>query len=137
MKLISRCIRSSVIVLVLILSAYDYVEASPASGMVEATMNFKVSYVLEGYGTKEKPFSVVKPIPNARLIVINSNGDIVANGITDNKGEWNVNISPPIDPRFPSKKMGVVTVITVADGFNEFIKFVVPVNEHGDGVGAA
>ncbi|NOU90569.1 hypothetical protein GC102_33260 [Paenibacillus sp. LMG 31460] len=71
--------------------------------------------------------------PDARLIVIDRNGNIAANGLTDSKGEWSFKINTPIDPRFPSKKMGVVTVITVADGLNEFIKFDAPVNEHGLG----
>lgn len=62
---------------------------------------------------------------------------VEANGLTDIKGEWRVKINIPIDPRFPIKKMGEVTVITVADGFNEYIKFNLPVNEHGDGAGRA
>jgi hypothetical protein len=139
MKLIIQCFRSILVALVLMLLLNNYVEATPTSNMLEATMNFKVSYVLDGYGTKEKPFSdeSLKPIPNARLIVIDFNGNIAANGLTDSKGEWSVKINTPIDPRFSIKRMGVVTVITVADGFNEFIKFDVPVNEHGDGTGMA
>ncbi|MDQ0887936.1 hypothetical protein QFZ81_003024 [Paenibacillus sp. V4I9] len=123
--MIIRLIRYIVLAFVLILSAYDSVEASLARDMVEATMNFKVSTVLDGYGTQDKPFSdeSFKPIPDARLIVIDRNGNIAANGITDHKGEWSVKINTPID--------------TVADGFNEFIKFDVPVNEHGDGLGRA
>jgi hypothetical protein len=70
-----------------------------------------------------------------RLIVVDRNGLVMANGLTDSKGEWSVKINALIDPRFPSKKMSVVTVITVADGFNEDIRFDVPVNEHGDGFG--
>jgi hypothetical protein len=125
--------------LILLFSSNDYAEAIPTSGTVEAEMYFKVTFVLDGYGTKEKPFSdeAVKPIPHARLIVIDSNGFIAANGLTNKKGEWSVKINTPIDPRFQIKKMGVVTVITVADGFNEFIKFNVPVNENGDGEGTA
>jgi hypothetical protein len=137
MKLIIQFTRCIVAVLVLTVSMCDYVKASPANDTVEATMIFKVTHLLGGYGTPEKPLSdeSFKPIPNARLIVIDRNGLIVANGLTDSNGEWSVKINTSIDPRFPSKKMSVVTVITVADGFNEDIRFDVPVNEHGDGFG--
>ena len=109
--------------------------SAPSKGFVEAIMYFKVSSAIDGYGTKKKPFNEksFRPIPNARLIIIDYKGNIVANGLTDSKGQWNIKINTPIDPRFPTKNMGVVTVITVANGFNEFIKFNVPVNEHGDG----
>jgi hypothetical protein len=115
------------------------IEATPTRDRVEAIMHFKVSSVLDGYGTKKKPFNdeSFNPIPNARLIIIDCKGKIAANGLTDSKGEWRIKLNTPIDPHFPTKNMGVLTVITVADGFNEFIKFNVPVNEHGDGTGKA
>ncbi|MBO7746995.1 hypothetical protein I8J29_22585 [Paenibacillus sp. MWE-103] len=114
-----------------------YTENTPTKNRAEARMDVKVTYVLDGYGTKDKPFSDAsfKPIPNARLIIIDCNGKIVGNGITDSKGEWSMKINTPIDRRFPTKNMGIVTVIAVADGFNEFINFNVLVNENGDGAG--
>lgn len=41
------------------------------------------------------------------------------------------------DPRFPTKNMGTITLITIANGFNEHMIFNVPVNEHGDYLGRA
>lgn len=113
--------------------------SAPSKGYVEAIMYFKVSSAIDGNGTKKKPFNEksFRPIPNARLIIIDYKGNIVTNGLTDSKGQWNIKINTPIDPRFPTKNMGVVTVITVADGFNEFINFNVSVNEHGNRAGKA
>ncbi|MBP1962493.1 hypothetical protein [Paenibacillus aceris] len=126
-----------VLVLMLLAFTHNYAEATMASDSAEVNLHVKVSTLLDGYGTQENPISEksFEPIPNARLIVIDRRGSITATGLTDSKGEWSIRLHTPIDPRFPSKKMGVVTVITVADGFNEFINFDVPVNEHGNGEG--
>jgi hypothetical protein len=45
-------------------------------------------------------------------------------------------ITVDLDTRFPAKQMSTITLMTVANGFNEHIIFNVPVNEHGDGKGA-
>ena len=36
------------------------------------------------------------------------------------------------DPLFPNRQMGEVTIITVANGYNEQIDFRVPINEFND-----
>jgi len=72
------------------------------------------------------------PIRNGRVIVINSLGKIIATALTDSKGEVNIPVTVLRDNRFPLKNMGEVTVITIANGYNEFINFSVPINEHFD-----
>ncbi|OZM56973.1 hypothetical protein CIB95_09385 [Lottiidibacillus patelloidae] len=71
------------------------------------------------------------PIKGARILIIDSLGKIVGNVLTDNEGKAVSNFSVPRDPRFPNKDLGVVTVIAIADGYNEFINFNVVLNEHG------
>jgi hypothetical protein len=41
------------------------------------------------------------------------------------------------DPRFPTKRMGTITVITVANGYNEHVEFNVSVNEFDNKTGMA
>jgi hypothetical protein len=77
------------------------------------------------------------PIKNSRVIVINSLGKIIATALTDSKGEVHIPVTVPRDNRFPLKNMGEVTVITVAEGYNEYINFSVPINEHFDKKGRA
>lgn len=72
------------------------------------------------------------PISGARVIVINSLGEIVASELTNAEGEASVSVTVPRDPRFPMLDMGVVTVIAVANGFNEHINFSVPINEYNN-----
>jgi len=74
----------------------------------------------------------VFPIKNSRVIVINSLGKIIATTLTDFNGEANIPVTVFRDKRFPLKNMGEVTVISVADGYNEYINFSVPINEHFD-----
>ncbi|WP_141770585.1 carboxypeptidase-like regulatory domain-containing protein [Bacillus sp. MUM 116] len=73
-----------------------------------------------------------KPIKGARLIVINSLGNIIANVLTNSEGKAAVSITVPKDLRFRKKNMGEVTVIAVANGYNEHINFSVPINEFDD-----
>jgi hypothetical protein len=101
---------------------------------IKATMTFKADYFNGIEPISDKSFT---PIENARFIVIDRNGEIVATGLSDSKGEWIVPITVERDPRFPTKNMGTITLITVANGFNEHLMFNVPVNEHRNGEGRA
>lgn len=78
-------------------------------------------------------FSVIQggphPISGARIIVINQNGKIIATGFTNAKGTWTVSLTVEQDPRFPKKRVGTVTAIAIAKGFNEEIVFDIPVNQ--------
>lgn len=60
-------------------------------------------------------------INDARIIVIDSEGNIVGNKLTNEKGEVTIPVTTFKDKRFPSKNMGEVTVIAIADGYNEKI----------------
>jgi hypothetical protein len=75
------------------------------------------------------------PITNARLVVINSLGKIIATGLTNSNGEAKIPVTVPKDHRFPMKNMGEVTVIAVANGYNEHINFSVPINEFNENTG--
>lgn len=97
-------------------------------------MSFKVDYFNGIEPISDKSFT---PIKNARFIVIDRNGKIVATGLSDSKGQWNVPLVIERDPRFPTKQMGTITLITIANGFNENLIFNVPVNELEDGKGRA
>ncbi|MED4784682.1 hypothetical protein [Brevibacillus choshinensis] len=101
---------------------------------VKATMSLKVVYFNGIEPISDKSFT---PIKNARFIVIDRSGEIVATGLSDLNGEWIVPLVIERDPRFPTKQMGTITLITVANGFNENLLFNVPVNEHGNGKGRA
>lgn len=86
----------------------------------------KVTTTSEEYGT---------PISNARIIVVNSLGEIIGTELTNSQGEANIPVTVQKDPRFPMKNMGEVTVIAVADGYNEYVDFSVPINELNDNTG--
>jgi hypothetical protein len=73
-----------------------------------------------------------KPINNARIIVINPLGEIIGSELTNSKGIAKIPVSVSTDPRFPMKNMGVVSIIAVANGYNEHINFSVPINEYND-----
>ncbi|WP_214484838.1 hypothetical protein [Bacillus sp. SM2101] len=77
------------------------------------------------------------PIKGARSIVINSLGEIIATALTNSEGKTTVSIKVPKDPRFPMINMGEVTVISVANGYNEYINFSVSINEHNNKTGKA
>lgn len=72
------------------------------------------------------------PIRNARLVVINSLGNIIATELTNSQGEAIIPVTVPKDHRFPMKNMTEVTVIAVAKGYNEHINFSVPINDVSD-----
>lgn len=92
-----------------------------------ATLSVKVTTTFEELGT---------PISNAQIIVINSLGEIIGTELTNSDGEANIPVTVHKDPRFPMKKMGEVTVIAVANGYNEHINFSVPINEFSDNTGS-
>ncbi|QED49319.1 hypothetical protein [Cytobacillus dafuensis] len=73
-----------------------------------------------------------RPIRNARIVVINSLGEIIGTALTNSNGEVKIPVSVLKDPRFPMKNMGEVTVLAFANGYNELINFSVPVNEFQD-----
>ncbi|PLR94633.1 hypothetical protein [Bacillus sp. T33-2] len=75
------------------------------------------------------------PICNARLVILNSLENIIATELTNSQGEAIIPVTVPKDPRFPMKNMGEVTVIAVANGYNEHINFSVPINEFNDNTG--
>jgi hypothetical protein len=93
---------------------------------VSAILTAKVIIGLEEYGP---------PISKARVIVINSFGEVIGSKLTNSDGEAKIPITMNKDPRFPMKNMGEVTVIAVANGFNEYIDFSVPINEKNDNSG--
>ncbi|WP_163101627.1 hypothetical protein [Peribacillus alkalitolerans] len=104
--------------------------AETSENTVSAILTAKVTTTInqsEGQGT---------PISNARLIVINSLGKIIATELTNSQGEAIIPVTVPKDPRFPMKNMGEVTVIAVADGYNEHINFSVPINEFNNNTGS-
>ncbi|WP_277584423.1 hypothetical protein [Psychrobacillus antarcticus] len=79
---------------------------------VLATLSAKVTTTFEEHGT---------PISNSRIIVINSLGEIIGTELTNSDGEAKIPVSVYKDPRFLMKNMGEVTVIAVANGYNEHI----------------
>jgi hypothetical protein len=72
------------------------------------------------------------PIKNSRIIVIDSLGEIIGTDLTNSNGIVTISVRVRKDPRFPMKNMGEVTIMAVANGFNEHINFSVPVNEYND-----
>ena len=93
---------------------------------VSAILTAKVTTTSEEHGT---------PISNARIIVVNSLGEIIGTELTNSEGEAKIPVTVPKDPRFPMKNMGEVTVIAVANGYNEYVDFSVPINEFNDNTG--
>lgn len=88
----------------------------------------------------KKEFSVVRfrvaapsgeRVTGARVIVLDPGGDVISSGLTDASGDWNAPIPVAVDGRFASvRRMGTVTAIVVANGFNEQVVFVIPVVPH-------
>ena len=93
---------------------------------VSAILIAKVTTTSEEHGV---------PIRNARIIVINSLGAIIGTALTNSEGEAKIPVTVHKDPRFPMRNMGEVTVIAVANGYNEHINFSVPINEYNDNTG--
>ncbi|PGM51035.1 hypothetical protein [Bacillus sp. AFS053548] len=93
---------------------------------VSATLTVQVGTTADSSGESGQP------IKGARVIVINSLGKVIGTKLTDSNGIAKINVSVKKDPLFPKKQMGEVTLITVANGYNEQIDFSVPINEFND-----
>jgi hypothetical protein len=93
---------------------------------VSATLTIQVGPTADPLGEPGQP------IKGARVIVINSLGKILVTKLTDSNGIAKINVTVKKDPLFPKKQMGEVTIITVANGYNEQIDFSVPINEFND-----
>ncbi len=93
---------------------------------VSATLTVQVGSTADSFGEPSQP------IKGARVIVINSLGKVLGTKLTDSNGIVKINVTVKKDPLFPRKQMGEVTVITVANGYNEQIDFSVPINEFND-----
>jgi hypothetical protein len=104
------------------LSVFEKTDANTVSAILTA----KVTTTSEEHST---------PIDNARIIVINSSGAIVGTELTNSEGVANIPVTVQKDSRFPMENMAEVTVITVANGYNEHINFSVPLNEFNDNTG--
>jgi hypothetical protein len=103
--------------------------AETSENTVSAILTAKVMTTVNPLGEQGTP------IRNARIVVINSLGKIIATELTNSQGEAIIPVTVPKDPRFPLKNMGEVTVIAVAKGYNEHINFSVPLNEFNDHTG--
>ncbi|PGL71071.1 hypothetical protein [Bacillus sp. AFS055030] len=99
------------------------------SNEVSATLTVQVGPAANSLG------EFVRPIKGARVIVINSLGKILSTKLTDSNGIAKINVIVNKNPLFPKKQMGEVTIITVANGYNEQIDFSVPINEFNDHTG--
>ncbi|MEH7614028.1 hypothetical protein [Gottfriedia acidiceleris] len=93
---------------------------------VSATLTVQVGHTADPSG------ETGQPIKGARVIVINSLGKVLGTELTDSNGIAKINVTVKKDPLFPKKQMGEVTIITVANGYNEQIDFSVPINEFND-----
>ena len=102
-----------------------FAETNENTGL--ALLTAKVTTTFEEHDT---------PISHARIIVIDSLGAIIGTELTDSDGEAKIPVTVHKDPRFPMKNLGEVTVIVVANGYNEHIDFSVPINEFNDNTGS-
>jgi hypothetical protein len=78
----------------------------------------------------EEPWHSV--IAGARILVIGPDGKLLKTGTTNQEGKWITRVTVPADQRFsPSRTLGTVTAIAVANGYIERLFFDVPVTEEG------
>ena len=71
-------------------------------------------------------------IAGARILVIGPDGKLLKTGTTNKAGKWTTHVTVPADQRFsPSRTLGTVTAIAVANGYIERLFFDVPVTEEG------
>jgi hypothetical protein len=110
------------IIIITELLAFSLPIFSQESKQLNTTLQFYVYGFQEG---KEKSNRTYLAIDEARVIIIdNINGKVITHGLTDKNGYYSaIDIPINTDPRFPFRDIGTVTVITVADGFNENINF--------------
>jgi uncharacterized protein YfaS (alpha-2-macroglobulin family) len=74
-------------------------------------------------------------INGARIIVIDTDGNIVGNKLTNKNGEVIISLTTFRNKRIPTENMGEVALISIADGYNEYIDFNVTINEFGQNKG--
>lgn len=117
-------------VFVLVLISFLF---SPISVFSEKNEN-KVSAILSAKVTTTFDEQST-PIAEARIIVIDSLGKVIGTELTNSEGVAKIPVTVNKDTRFPMENMGEVTIIAVANGFNEHINFSVPVNENNDNTG--
>ncbi|QQE79259.1 hypothetical protein [Alicyclobacillus sp. SO9] len=73
-----------------------------------------------------------KDISGARVSCINPDGKVLQSGLTNQHGDWTANLQLKQDPRFnKAEKMGTITAMAVAKGYNESVVFDVPVIKQG------
>lgn len=111
---------------------------NPAENMINSAMEIKVQYLIEAMdgAPGHMPLSEKSYVPlgNSRVILIDDRtGEIVNTGLTNSGGNWKANITVSRDPRFTDNAIGTVTVIAVAEGYNEAIHFNIPVSEQASG----
>lgn len=71
-------------------------------------------------------------IAGARILVIGPDGKLLTTGATNHEGRWITQVTVPADQRFsPSRTLGTVTAMVVANGYIERIFFDVPVADEG------
>ncbi|TYP70175.1 carboxypeptidase-like regulatory domain-containing protein [Paenibacillus methanolicus] len=99
---------------------------------VTATLQVNVNALNGIRPVSDRSFS---PVPHARILVIDRDGTFLTTGLSNAKGNWTMPVRVLIDPRFPTKRMGMLTVIVIAEGYSEQIFFDVPVDQHGFGEG--
>ena len=69
-----------------------------------------------------------KTVSHARILVIAPSGQVLASGFTDAHGRWRASLQAPQDPRFARvKRLGMVTVLAFAKGYNEAVVWEAPV----------
>lgn len=85
------------------------------------TVTFPVEFRVGGEGG-------IQNVEGARVILIDRHGRVISQGTTDRFGDFRPIVTVELDPRFPVKEqIGTVTVLTVANGYNEQVTFDVPV----------
>lgn len=115
--------------IILCFNPFISIFAETSENTVSAILTVKVTTAISSLREQDAPIS------NARLIVINSVGKIIVTELTNSQGEAKIPVTVPKDPRFPMDNIGEVTIIAVANGYNEYIDFSVPINEFNDNTG--
>jgi hypothetical protein len=121
--------KSFIIIFTICFNLSISVSADTIENTVSAILSVKVTTTVD-------PSGIQTPISNARIVLINSFGEIIGTELTNSQGEAKLPVTVPKDPRFNLKKIGEVTIIVVANGYNEYIDFSVPINEFNDNTGS-
>jgi hypothetical protein len=116
----------SIFVLICLVLLSPFTSYAENLEIIRGTLDVKVEEAREGIF-----------ITGARIIIIDANGNIVGNKLTNQKGEVSLPLTTFRNKIFPTENMGEVTVIVIADGYNEEIDFNVTINEFGQNKGRA